>query len=263
MKYAAVKIWGERNSGTNFVENCVKKSFSLNVVRNIPDLDPAHRDRIRASNISELTKLGLIERNWDKIYVRAFKNTLGWKHEFVTDERFALYKELRKGKCCFLFVVRNPISWAKSMHKHPFHRLDRVPPKFSAFIRAPWVTVEREQLDADVIDDPITLWKLKNEQYHRLAADSDALIVRYEDFLLDLDRMRVTLGDHFGEEVAELIVPQESARKFVPDQSTYADRADSFSFAREMDSVDAADRDFILERCEGTVLAELYPELRV
>lgn len=76
-----IKIFGERNSGTNFLAHLIKK--------NIKDIN---------------------------IFSFYYKSATGWKHGFP---RIELFKEL--DSTLFIFIIRDLNSWIKSMYFNPYH----------------------------------------------------------------------------------------------------------------------------------------------
>lgn len=78
-----IKIYGERNSGTNYLEQLLKK--------NIKNVD---------------------------ILLPGYKSGSGWKHGFPN---MKLFNNIDLDNVLFIFIIRDFKSWLKSMYKQPYH----------------------------------------------------------------------------------------------------------------------------------------------
>jgi hypothetical protein len=81
-----IKIYGERNSGTNFLEKLLRRNL-LHV-----NIEGGH-----------------------------FTNRMGWKHSFLYKN---IVKKFKK-KTLFIFLIRDLEPWLKSMYKNPYHIIRR------------------------------------------------------------------------------------------------------------------------------------------
>ena len=80
-KITNIKIYGERNSGTNFLYELLNK--------NLIDI---------------------------KLYSGSYKNKTGWKHGFP---KLHLFNNLNN--TLFIFIIRDLEKWLKSMYINPYH----------------------------------------------------------------------------------------------------------------------------------------------
>ena len=78
------KIYGERNSGTNYLYNLIRKNFNLKY----------------------------LGHHWDSPFQ--------WKHDLINYEQFK-EEDYLADKTMFLCIYKNPYSWALSMHYKPHH----------------------------------------------------------------------------------------------------------------------------------------------
>lgn len=76
-----IKIYGERNSGTNYLEKLLEKN-----IKNVTLISPR------------------------------FKDGLGWKHGYPNLKLFDTLDDI-----LFIFIIRDRDSWLKSMYKNPYH----------------------------------------------------------------------------------------------------------------------------------------------
>ncbi|MEM9783029.1 MAG: sulfotransferase domain-containing protein [Pseudomonadota bacterium] len=258
----ALKIYGERNSGTNFVEQLVKLNLPLKVIPNIPDVPEALRVRARAHRMPWTCRRAYIEAAWDQIALRHDGACLGWKHRLLTGVELQRYAASTDGAVRFVAVTRNPVSWARSMHRNPFHALAPIDPDFSAFLRRPWLGVARERLDDLLLPTPIALWRLKIGAYRQLSQAGQIALIRYEDALTDPEAViskLATLTDL--PPPSEIRLPEGNARRFSKDDRGYADYVRAFDRTAILESVAPDDLTFILEAAGNDQVAALYPDL--
>ena len=121
-------VFGERNSGTNFTSELLKRNF--------PNLSSMAGDRI--------------ER---------FGFPYGWKHGFPT-----MVSAPPTTLCVVVF--RNPEAWVSSMYNRPWHAHPSLTNlSFSKFIRARWMTRVDEQNFGVPRDDPRWLSDLQYDRH--------------------------------------------------------------------------------------------------
>ena len=82
IKIKKIKIFGERNSGTNFLEQLIQKN-----VKNI------------------------------ELYSSYYKGGSGWKHGYP---KLNLFKH-KQDNTLFIFIIRDLENWLNSMYKRPYH----------------------------------------------------------------------------------------------------------------------------------------------
>jgi len=105
-------IFGERNSGTNYLQKIMLHNFDLKLTWEygwkhwyIKD----HHPRGRANTTTDAV---------GKISIQSSSDTL------------------------VIFIVRNPIDWLRAIHNNPYHA-ENVAADFSEFIRSPWICSTR------------------------------------------------------------------------------------------------------------------------
>ncbi|MBI2311685.1 MAG: hypothetical protein HYU77_04185 [Betaproteobacteria bacterium] len=166
---AAVKIYGERNTGTNYLQRLVALNFDAAL---LPGEAPA----------DWLRQFGNGERSRDRYFELTFAQNLGWKHGMAPDPDALAYLD-----CCaapgivFLTLTKNPYSWLLSLFNRPYHAKTRRP-GFEEFLALPWETVRRENAP-EPFANPVALWNRKNAAYLELKRRWPTLNLRYEDLL--------------------------------------------------------------------------------
>ena len=76
-----IKIFGERNSGTTYITNLIRKNTNQSIT----------------------------------VHVGSYKSKLGWKHG-LPDSR-----KINKQKTLVVFIIRDLVSWLNSMYFRPYH----------------------------------------------------------------------------------------------------------------------------------------------
>lgn len=203
-----IKIYGERNTGTNYLKQLLDK--------HLPNLERQTKVKFSIASSSIL------------VSYKKYMKQLGWKHRLV-DMNFLESLHLEKNNVLILTLTKNPYSWLLSLHKRPYapiHLRNRVisfdeqgNPRqhtdrniefirkmrtygrwgrlflsrypqwseyeeidFNDFIRAKWFTQFNEGC-AQEFKHPIELWNVKNKAYLELAKHYNAFTLTYEELL--------------------------------------------------------------------------------
>jgi len=181
MKVKYVKIMGERNSGTNYLDALIRKNFDVSI---LPGSVPKSFNRI----------LGY---EWFRdLYFRQTEcRNLGWKHA-IAPEKNLIDESGLTDKVGFICVAKNPYAWLLSMHKRPYHGCDCIN-SFDEFLVSPWASVGRERY-IEQFQNPIDLWNKKNGSYIRLCSYANAMIISYESILQDTQNVIKKVGRQLG-----------------------------------------------------------------
>ena len=181
-----IKIYGERNSGTNYIDRLIRKNLEVHPLTSIAPAPIQVLQRILPGN--QLVR--------DKYFQLTYARNLGWKHTRVrTPAELRQYDIVRKG-ICFVTVTKNPYAWLLSLHRKPYHNYYGRKPDFVAFLRAPWRTVGRDNCEK-VLRDPVALWNVKNKSYLRLQGFQN-LHVTTESVLADPNAFIDTVSESFS-----------------------------------------------------------------
>lgn len=158
-----IKIYGERNTNTNYMSRLI--GLNLNVIE-IPGVVPP-------AVMSLQSKLPGNELVRDIYFHLTYGKKLGWKHTCVKPkEKLRKYK-LVDSNLVFLTITKNPYPWLLSLYKKPYHQYFSDRPSFEEFLRRPWKTIGRDNINA-TLHNPIELWNKKNKSY--LGLDGDQTI---------------------------------------------------------------------------------------
>ncbi len=182
-----LKIYGERNTGTNYLEDLARMNLETTIISGRAP------DRHIQIYISRLIKLvsqqrGMAYRRaWrDKYLSEAFDRHLGWKHMNPSVERLG---PERLASVRFLIVVKNPYAWLLSLFRRPYN-IGGKDDTLEAFLdRKMPIMPAMENIGTDQVG-PVEVWNRKMAGYFTLMdAATRAKIVKYEDFLQDEEGM--------------------------------------------------------------------------
>lgn len=169
-----IKIYGERNTGTNYLSALLDLNFQC---RQLPGFVP------KAVMGLQLLLPGR-EGVRDYWFEKTFSRNLGWKHMQVPEtdclQDFATFSS----KLHFLTLTKNPYSWLISMHRRPYHQHYERKLSLTEFLTTPWQLAGRDNVDQPVTN-PIELWNIKNRSYENLASRFPVLKLTYEALLCE------------------------------------------------------------------------------
>lgn len=170
MKKRRLKIFGERNTGTNYLDKLVRSNLNVDLLRGVVPR-PVHKYFLG----TELPK--------DVYFALTFPRNLGWKHALVPSPDQIRNMGVYSNDLVFLTLTKNPYSWLLSLYRRPYHVRGKTA-SFETFLTARWKPVRRERLNG-TWPNPIELWNLKNGSYLRLRSSVACENLRYEDLLSD------------------------------------------------------------------------------
>lgn len=187
MTIQLLKIYGERNTGTNYLS----KLIDLNLrVEQLPGVLPQWL-------LSAQQKYPAKEFVRDAYFSMTFHRNLGWKHSLVKPaEELAQYAVCSKN-LSFVTVSKNPYSWLLSLYRKPYHQNYSVKPDFETFLSTPWKSVRRDNVPGN-ISSPVELWNIKNASYMQLSKKLQAVNLKFEDILQDPEHLLKVISETFS-----------------------------------------------------------------
>lgn len=182
-----VKIFGERNTGTNYLSKLIEHNFE----------EACFSGSVPKTFFFLLNKFLCQEYIKDLYFSCTFEQNLGWKHREI-DKKF-LNKLLYKfPHVKYILLVKNPYSWLKSLHNKPYHNFHKKQMSFDDFIVSPWKTVKRETYISEY-RNPIEMWNMKVSSYFNLKnSGKDVIIIRYEDLVLNPIETLKNIGERMN-----------------------------------------------------------------
>lgn len=186
MQIETIKIYGERNSGTNYLTDLFRTNLNVKILAGVVPHSVGRAQRI------------LPGREWlrDIYFHRTFDTNLGWKHSLVSLRQLLAAGVATRG-LGFVTITKNPYSWLLSMYRRPYHQHYNSKHSFEEFLQLPWHTVGRENSPSSP-PSPVHLWNLKNKAYVSLKESLPSYLLRYEDLLAQPQTIVETTADLFG-----------------------------------------------------------------
>lgn len=112
-----IKIFGERNTGTNYLSNILQ----LNL-----------RVKLLPSSAREIPLFFKFEWYKNLFFLITEKQNLGWKHAKPNKE-ILISRLSQNSKLVVLFLVKNPYSFLLSLHQRPYHNASKKNLTFQKF----------------------------------------------------------------------------------------------------------------------------------
>ncbi|WP_461304087.1 hypothetical protein [Aureisphaera sp.] len=148
-----LKIYGERNTGTNYFTKLVAKNIDVLMVSgNTPKMKIGSFTLPTGSNVFQNLYFGTV-----------WKSNLGWKHSTVLTSKLLREKDI--DSIGFVTITKNPYSFLLSLYKRPYHYKGDREVTFTEFLKNPWVVQGRDNHVARSYENPIMLWNAKNKSY--------------------------------------------------------------------------------------------------
>jgi hypothetical protein len=163
-----IKVFGERNCGTNYLQGLLLRNFNIEILPG--KVNPKFR---------RLKELEFVRYLYFKF---TYPKYLGWKHQQIDIER--IRSNRRSSETLFLVLIKNPYSFLLSLYKKPYHyKLEKG--DFDSFLQASWKTVGFEHGPKSYLN-PIVLWNEKNKSYLEFKDSGLAVeLIKYEDLVAD------------------------------------------------------------------------------
>jgi len=103
-----VKIYGERNTGTSYLEALLVRNLAVDCLRGGV---PRSIRRFFADS----------ERARDWYFQATYRNNLGWKHACLPAESQLAIARTDSTEVLLLTLTKNPYAWLLSFYRKPYH----------------------------------------------------------------------------------------------------------------------------------------------
>ena len=218
--YKTIKVLGERNSGTNFVNQVLNKNFR---VRDIGKLDRFTSKLVRPlSFILRNIHPSLSEWLHDTRHTMFYKWLRGWKHK-------ALSMDDIDPDILYICVIRHPVTWEKSFLRRPYQSL--IGRTAKDLEEKEWILTKRDKLEVKSLKSFRDLWNLKYRSYHKCSTLRNVLVLKYEDFLLQPDVMFEELKKYLSPRLDRIYLPNKNAKfRSGGDLVSYIQQVESFEY---------------------------------
>ncbi|WP_170419683.1 hypothetical protein [Ruegeria atlantica] len=182
-----VKIFGERNTGTNVLHRLIENNSECRLAPGIAfQLDDTLVNDLHAIVKTRNKNPKLIAHEYESRIDQVFENQPAinmWKHA-ATD--FQDIRSLKNTKV--IFCVRHPMSWIVSFHKRPYNKKLVAPSSLEAFSKI-WVPLlRRDNLNYNSLR-PLELYSRKLKSYLDFARQLDGIhvpnkFIKHEDITI-------------------------------------------------------------------------------
>lgn len=248
-----VKVFGERNSGTNFLSQVLERHFDVSLHPDMQYYPKTSRFILTRAALTKKFRHTLNEGFFDIQHYHKIGVGGGWKHAMLSDRffsKFAIPKQMR-----LICIVRHPLAWARSMHRLPFHNYAQAPMDYQTFIQSPWRTRRRDGLKGATLESPLQLWNLKLQSYVDFSTKyPDLHIIKYEDLLLDTEHTVAKMSAWFPRNDQEFSLPENHSRNFIKSDKTLTDY---IKIAKEtsFDTISRSEKDLFTRYIDPALLA--------
>jgi len=178
-----IKMYGERNTGTNYLARLIDRNL---VVRQLRGTAPQWPRWTLWARINR-------ERLNDLFFQVTFARNLGWKHSLAPTlsdlQRFSITKQTG-----FVALVKNPYSWLLSLYRRPYHLCPSIADmSFESFVSNKFRLRDRDGLGQRALT-PVEIWNRKNRSYCQLNGLS-GMLLKFEELLANPDSFIIALSD--------------------------------------------------------------------
>lgn len=166
-----IKIYGERNSGTNYLEKLIETNLAADILK--------FQTYWWSLVLLKSIKYDFVQ---DVLWRLQRKKTLGWKHGQAPINAIKSYSS---NPLVVVTITKNPYSFLHSLYKKPYHVKGGESTDFYEFICQPWITRGRDLCTKKKLESPIELWNLKNQSYLNLRNKVSKVVINitYEQLL--------------------------------------------------------------------------------
>jgi hypothetical protein len=203
-KLTKVKVFGERNTGTNFLNQLLTRNTDLQVLGH-GNNDNARRKlkeiRQSAVRIGSADKFSpqvnrlILNRLIDEERKLEYLDNFGWKHSRVLVDE--LEKSPHKSSTLFVFLVRNPWRFVSALHRRPYNLFPAPRPdsNISCFIDSQFLANERDNMPSLIVDGPVEFWNKKVKSYFDCCEVFDnAIVCYYENIVTAIDEFMAVIS---------------------------------------------------------------------
>ncbi|MBT9317469.1 hypothetical protein [Leptothoe spongobia] len=198
MNITQIKVFGERNTGTNWLEDLLMKNYDISIIhhREIIHTQTTELEKKFVSSLPQSQQVFMQECINDSIFEYKAAHLFGWKHSAIVAD--TLKKHPKFEETGFIFLVKDPYTFIKSLHKRPYHALSKLPKNIDKFLETPWPTLRRDNINTPLLSTPIELWNYKVTSYlDFLEKNSNAILLRYESLLENHEYLFDVIEDKF------------------------------------------------------------------
>jgi len=252
-----LKVYGERNSGTNFVERLIRTNFAVVPLQSnsqvsgyVDTLTHGQRRAARAA---------LLNLAYEIDCERVRQSDFGWKHGAPPEAEIRSAPHAQH--TLFICTMKHPVAWLRSLCQRPYHPAEKVPKDFSRFLRHDWLLARRDNLVAGERVNVVDLWNLKNAAFAKLGeSTSQCIVVAYEDILKDPQGFLAKAGRFLAARNSTFVWSLPSTKH---DGATFEDYRQKYDQKNIAQMAPPGDLAFIAARADRSLMARFGYEMPV
>lgn len=218
-----VKVFGERNTGTNFLV----ESLALNAPQ-LEHLTHEHSSLLPALAYRVPGAVGQRLYNWALDRQRALEEpvNLGWKHGAIEPDRIG-HLDLSE-RTLMICMTRNPYYFLNSLYRRPYNIIPQPKGDRRSFLSTAITPNRRDRVGSRDLPSPASLWSLKTRSYLESADRLNLCVVRYEDLVNDFPSFFEALRTSGVSLNRELQIPMKSSKGDAMQFSDYVAKTNAF-----------------------------------
>ena len=263
------KVFGERNTGTNFLNQLLKQNTNLKVLEHksnsIPKIrlakliDRHSKSRARQKEVDPALRQLVFDRLIDQQRQEEYPKNYGWKHARVLPSDLA--KSKRFNSTLFIFLIRNPWRFVSALHKRPYNLFPSPPENFLDFLNSCFLANPRDCMPCNFVENPVEFWNQKVSSYQDCNKTiKNSIICYYEDIVASPTQFIHSLNPVCSTR-KEITIPMDSTKK---DDKSFDDyRREALAY----DPVESLGKEAytqVLDKLDRTVLKKtIYNEASV
>lgn len=228
-----MKVFGERNTGTNFLNQLIAKNTDLSVLQHeknavtVQRLEQLYENHHYLANASPQLRNMILARLIDQQRKEEFSQNFGWKHARVEADH--LLTSPRFNTTLFIFLVRNPWRFISALHKRPYNLFPSPKGSLSDFVDSSFIANERDLFPCNFVQNPVDFWNIKVSSYFDAHKSINNSFVCYYESIMKSPEQFLHLLEPYCR-VSECIS--------VPNRSTKGDRKTFSDYQREAELYD-------------------------
>ena len=190
-----VKVFGERNTGTNFLNKLLSLNTNLQVLGHgsnassrakLQAIDQSVSRLGRAEKLTPQMRRLVLDRLIDEQRRLEYPDNYGWKHARVLVED--LDKSPHRSSTLFVFLIRNPWRFVSALHRRPYNLFPAPSSDLNSFIDSQFLANERDCMPSLLIGNPVDFWNEKVKSYFNCSDVIDnSIICYYEDLVVSIE----------------------------------------------------------------------------
>jgi hypothetical protein len=243
------KIYGERNTGTNYIQKLVQANFAVHCLQSnnqIYDYVNALSHRL-PKRMRGKFRSAIVDMDCE----RTTRSEFGWKHGVPPADE--IRSAPHAAHTLFICVAKHPLSWLSSLTERPYNPIENVPGNFSELIRYEWRLTQRDNVRGQDRINAVELWNAKNAAFFRLKESAaKCIVIAYEEVLREPSQFMAELNKYLLATKKKFVWALPSTKG---DDSTFEDYRDKYPMDGVVKGISPDDLEFVKGRVDPELMA--------